>query len=298
METSVSPALPTHYSLTVDLPEASSELLQALLHDAGALGLEVRDSEAPPMPGVRGPAAGEAIVVAFFDQKSAADEAREAVAVDFPEARLLFEEVVQKDWSNEWKSLIRSTQVGRLWVGPPWELKDAPSDKLCLSIEPKMAFGTGDHPTTRLCLEAVDRYLAAHPGCSVLDVGTGTGVLAIAAKRLGATRVVGTDNDAMSVELARENAAQNQAADVELSGKGLEEVPGTFDLVVANILANTLIELAPQIAAHARDRVVLAGVLVRQREEVEAAFRAQGLLPLEPAIDGEWIRLEFSKAKA
>ncbi len=285
----------TYLSLTVELLEEQSEAVQDMLHESGAMGLEVRDREAPPMPGVRGPAPGEAIVIAYFEEAEAAEAARAQVAEEFPEARLSLEEKPQQDWSNEWKALIKSVQVGRLWVGPPWEAEAAPGDKVRIVIEPKMAFGTGDHPTTSLCLAAVDEYLTTHPGASVLDVGTGTGVLAIAAKKLGAGRVVGTDNDPMSVELAQENAQVNGTPGLELSGRELAQVEGRFDLVVANILANTLIALAPQIAPKVKERLVLAGVLGPQKAEVEAAYRAQGLIPEAGAAQGEWVRLDFHR---
>lgn len=285
----------TYLSLTVELPEDQSEAVQELLHGSGAMGLEVRDREAALMPGVRGPNPGEAIVVAYFEDPGTAEEARAQVAEDFPGVRLLLEEKPQQDWSNAWKALIKSVQVGRLWVGPPWEADAAPQDKVRIVIEPKMAFGTGDHPTTSLCLAAIDAYLASHPGASVLDVGTGTGVLAIAAKKLGAGRVVGTDNDPISVELAHENAAVNGTPDLELSGKELTQVKGPFDLVVANILANTLITLAPLIAPKVKDRLVLAGVLAPQKAEVEAAYRALGLIPEPGAAQGEWVRLDLHR---
>ena len=285
-----------YLSLTVDLPEASSELAQSALHDAGALGLEVRDSEGPPMPGVRGPAAGEAIVIAYFDGREAAFDALAMLGHSFPEARATLDDVPTQDWSNAWKALIRSVEIGRLWVGPPWDVQNAPANKTRVVIEPKMAFGTGDHPTTSLCLAAVDRFLGSHPGASVLDVGTGTGVLAIAARKLGAGKVVGVDNDEMSVTLANENAVANAVTGLSLSGKTLEQIDGPFDLVVANILANTLVALAPAIAAKTGKRLVLAGVLVPQQAEVEAAYRAQGLVPEGHQTQGDWIRLDFKRA--
>jgi ribosomal protein L11 methyltransferase len=285
----------TYLSLTVELPEDQSEAVQDVLHESGAMGLEVRDREAPPMPGVRGPNPGEAIVIAYFEDMDTAEAVRAQVAEDFSDARVLLEEKPQQDWSNEWKALIKSVQVGRLWVGPPWEADAAPQDKVRIVIEPKMAFGTGDHPTTSLCLAAIDAYMGSHPGASVLDVGTGTGVLAIAAKKLGAGRVVGTDNDPTSVELAHENASVNHTPDVELSGKELTQVKGPFDLVVANILANTLIALAPLIAPKVKDRLILAGVLAHQKAEVEAAFTAHGLIPEAGAAQGEWVRLDFHR---
>jgi ribosomal protein L11 methyltransferase len=165
-------------------------------------------------------------------------------------------------------------------------------------VEPKMAFGTGDHPTTALCLEAVDTFLAAHPGASVLDVGTGTGVLAFAAAKLGAGRTVGVDTDPHSVELAREGALENGVPRVELSDAPLERLSGRFDLVLANILANTLVALAPALAARTGTRLVLSGVLVSQAEQVTAAFLAEGLVPAGQVVQGEWIRLDFDARAA
>ncbi len=150
-------------------------------------------------------------MVAYFAERDEAEGAQEAVLEELPHARCLIEDVVERDWSTEWRSQIKSVTVGRLWVGPPWEKATAPADKVKLFIEPKMAFGTGDHPTTSLCLAAVDDFMAGHPGASVLDVGTGTGVLAFAARKLGAARVVGTDNDPVAVA-AREGVRAGERA--------------------------------------------------------------------------------------
>ncbi|MFZ5439397.1 MAG: 50S ribosomal protein L11 methyltransferase [Myxococcota bacterium] len=283
------------YSLTVDLPESESELAQSVLYDFGAAGLEVRDSLNKTVAQVRAPAPGEAILIAYFEDRDDALGAQQDLAEQVPGARFALEDVVERDWSVEWRNQIKSVTVGRLWVGPPWEKATAPQDKVCLFIEPKMAFGTGDHPTTSLCLGAVDAYLAQHPGASVLDVGTGTGVLAFAAKKLGAGRCVGVDNDPTSVELAKECMQENGLEGIELSTKTLHGVEGQFDLVLANILANTLIELAPLIVPKVKDRLVLAGVLVPQAEEVKAAFTSRGLKALRDETIGEWIRIELSR---
>jgi len=278
-------------SLTLDVPEPEAERVEALLWDAGATGLEIRDREAPPMPGVRGPSPGEAIVVAWFDQREPAEAALADVRAWVPDARAAFEDAPETDWSTAWRSRIRSTRVGRLWIGPPWETP--PEGTVALLIEPKMAFGTGDHPTTALCLAAVDAFCAAHPGGSVLDVGTGTGVLALMARKLGAGRVVAVDNDPMSVTLARENGALNGIDGVELSDATLDTIDGRFDLVVANILANTLVELAPALVGHTRGRLVLAGVLIHQEDEVREAFERAGATSDGGSRTGDWIRLDF-----
>jgi ribosomal protein L11 methyltransferase len=281
------------YSLTADIPHEALERCESLLHDANASGLEVRDGPGT-MPNVRAPRPGEAIVVAYFDKKAQAVKARKALEAGVENARCSVEPVEERDWSQEWKSRIKSVEVGRLWVGPPW-LK-APRGKVGITIEPKMAFGTGDHPTTSLCLEAVDHFMAAHAGASMLDVGTGTGVLAFAAKKLGASRVVAVDNDPVSVELAKEAAQENGIEGIDVSAKPLTKLSGRFDLVVANILANTLVELAPLISAKVGTHLVLAGVLVPQAEHVTAAYVGRGLKALTPKVSGEWIRLDFTRA--
>jgi len=278
-------------SLTVDLPEAAAELAESLLWDAGATGLEIRDGEAPPMPGVRGAAPGEAVVVAWFAGREQAEAALGLLQEAMETLRFTVDEAPDTDWSTAWRARIRSTRVGRLWVGPPWETP--PADAVALTIEPKMAFGTGDHPTTALCLAAIDAFCARHPGASVLDVGTGTGVLALMARKLGAGRVVGVDSDPTSVGLARENAARNGVSGVEISGAPLDQVGGLFDLVVANILANTLVDLAPALVRHTRGRLVLAGVLIHQEDEVREAFELAGAVSDGGGRSGDWIRLDF-----
>lgn len=280
-------------TLTVDVTEAQSELTQRVMHQCGTAGLEVRDGEQLIMPQVRGPAKGQAIVIGYFEQREAAEAAQAQLAKKARGARFAIEPVVERDWSTEWRSQIKSVTVGRLWVGPPWEKKTAPKNKQRIFIEPKMAFGTGDHPTTSLCLAAVDAFMASHPKASVLDVGTGTGVLAFAARKLGAGTTVATDNDPVAIELAIECADENKLTGIDFSTKTLDQVKGTFELVLANILANTLIELAPLISAKVKGRLVLAGVLVPQADEVKAAYRACGLVHVKDTVQGEWIRLDF-----
>ena len=283
------------FSLTVDVPEDESDFAQSVLYDYGATGLEVRDSANQTVLTVRAPNKGEAILIAYFEDKDDAKGAQVELAEKVPTARFALEDVVERDWSVEWRNQIKSVTVGRLWVGPPWEKETAPKDKVCLFIEPKMAFGTGDHPTTSLCLGAVDEFMATHSGASVLDVGTGTGVLAFAAKKLGAARCVGVDNDVTSVQLAKECAEENGIGDVELSTKTLHGIDGQFDLVLANILANTLVELAPLIVPKVKNRLVLAGVLVPQADDVKSAFTKLCLVPVRDATIGEWIRIELER---
>ncbi len=275
--------MPT-FSLTFEVPLSRAEDAAAELFDEGASGVEVRDGEGTPMPGARLPASGSALLVAWFPDRASADGARAAHGGDVAE-------VADEDWGEGWKKEFRPLDVGRVRVRPSWIAEPPPAGSVEVVLDPGMAFGTGSHPTTSLCLAALSDLLAARPGASVLDVGTGSGILAIAARKLGAGRVAGNDDDPKAVEVARENAAANGVA-LELVGQPVQELAGAFDLVVANILANTLVELAPGIAAKVAPGgvVLLSGILAPQADEVRRAYVAQGLAPLPGGDrrDGEW----------
>ena len=283
-----------YISLTADLSESDLERAEVVFHDNGALGLEVQDASLLPMPGRAVVRAGAARVTAFFLGSSAASIAEQRLRDLLPGVSLARAILPPQDWSVSWRASIKPVRVGRLWVGPPWE--NPQPDTIPVVIEPKMAFGTGDHPTTVLCLEAIDEYLESHRGSELLDVGTGSGVLAIAAKKLGARRVVAVDTDPIAVATAKENALRNGTADVDFVLGTVETVSDSFDLVVSNILANTLVELAPKLAAATRRRLVLAGILVEQQQEVVEAQLRHALELCHVEQRGEWVRLEFDRA--
>lgn len=282
--------MPT-WSLTLDVPRDSAEELSAGLFDLGATGVEVRDGEGTPMPGVAQPAPGRATVLAWFAERGEAEAAREEHGGEVAP-------VADADWGEEWKKGFRAFSIGRVWVRPTWIAERPPGGAVEVVLDPGMAFGTGTHPTTSLCVEALSELLSARPGASVLDVGTGSGLLAIAAKRLGAGRVAGNDNDPVAVRVARENAEANGVA-LELTVAPVEEIEGKFDVVVANILANTLVELAPSLAGKLSPGgiVLLSGILVPQEAEVRAAYEAQGLTPFpgEDRRQGEWSLLSLQR---
>ncbi len=282
--------MPT-WSVTIEAERGAAEDLAAVLFDEGASGVEVRDGEAAPMPGARQPAPGRALLVAWF-----ADQARAEAAAAARGGEVAV--VADQDWSEIWKQGLGPLEVGRVLVRPTWVAKAAPEGRVEVVLDPGMAFGTGAHPTTALCLAALSDLLAERPGASVLDVGTGSGLLAIAAKKLGAGRVAANDSDPAAVRVARENASQNGVS-LELTGDPLPAIAGRFDAVVANILANTLVELAPQIAEKLAPggAVILAGILAPQEAEVRAAYLAVGLRPF-PGGDrreGEWSLLALER---
>jgi ribosomal protein L11 methyltransferase len=282
--------MPT-WSLTLETDAALAEERAAGLFDLGASGVEVRDGEGTPMPGALLAPPGRALLVAWFAERAAAEAARAAHGGALAE-------VADEDWGEGWKKDLRPLDVGRVRVRPSWIDAPPPPGFVEVVLDPGMAFGTGSHPTTALCLAALSDLLLARPGAAVLDVGTGSGLLAIAARKLGAGRVAANDEDPVAVAVARENAARNAAA-IELTGDPAEAIAGTFDVVVANILANVLVALAPALAAKLAPGgvLLLSGILAPQEAEVRAAHVAQGLAPLPGGDrrDGEWSLLALRR---
>ncbi len=208
---------------------------------------------------------------------------------DLPEHQI--ERIEDQDWERSWMDNFQPMRFGqRLWIVPSWH--EAPEPQAVnLLLDPGLAFGTGTHPTTSLCLQWLDGQ--ALDGCSVLDFGCGSGILAIAALLLGAERAVGTDIDPQALEASRDNASRNGIAAERFPLYLPGDMPaGTYDVVVANILAGPLVQLAPTISAHVRPggRLALSGILAEQAEEVRAAYAE--LFELDPtAVQDGWVRI-------
>jgi ribosomal protein L11 methyltransferase len=270
-----------------------AEAASGLMHLSGATGVEVRDGEGLLPPGVGPLPPGRAELRGYFEQSEVAEAARGLLAERLGVTAVV-EEVREELWSESWKKHFHPLRIGRLWVVPPWIEDATPVGCLRIVLDPGMAFGTGSHATTSLCLAALDRLLEARPGTSVFDVGTGSGILAIAAAKLGARRILATDDDPVAVRIAAENAAGNGVATaIEICAAG-REPPGRFDIVIANILANTLVELAPFL----RERMapggtlLLSGLLAAQADEVARAF-GPALRELPRQREEDWMLLGF-----
>lgn len=219
-------------------------------------------------------------------------------------------ELAEKDWAEAWKHQYQIQRVGRRTViVPAWEEYAPAPGEVVIRLEPGMAFGTGLHPTTRLCLRALEAHCAQ--GGNLLDVGTGSGVLAIAAAKLGTRSVLALDADAGAVSVARENVTMNgvdgrvtvqhgtlpggDAVPVHfLAGGGLDLLDtGRFDLILVNILAHVIISLAPALSARLAPggTVIAAGLIDTQELLVTDAFRAAGLRIVERAQEKDWVSL-------
>ena len=202
-----------------------------------------------------------------------------------------FEDVADQDWERSWMDNFQPMRFGqRLWIVPSWH--EAPdSQAVNLLLDPGLAFGTGTHPTTALCLEWLDGQDVR--GLNAIDFGCGSGILAIAALLLGAERVTGTDIDPQALEASRDNAQRNGIADERFPLYLPEAMPAEpADLLLANILAGPLVSLAPQLISLVRPggRIALSGILAEQTEEILAAYR--DAFELDPVAEKDgWIRV-------
>ena len=202
--------------------------------------------------------------------------------------------VDEEDWATAWKKYYRPTRVGRrLVVRPSWEPYERGPEDVVLTLDPGMAFGTGTHDTTRLCMELLEEYV--RPETALLDVGTGSGILAVAALLLGAKSAVGVDIDEVAVRVARENAELNGVSDRVnfLAGDLVDRVSGRFGLVSANIVADVILRLIPDLERFLEPGgvFVASGVIDAREREVAEALAAAGYLPLSRRESGGWVAL-------
>jgi ribosomal protein L11 methyltransferase len=277
------------YALDVSCTEGSEEAVEYALMEAGALGTE-GDVSASPDALIR--------VTAYFEEPPEVERVRGALAealrvyglASSDVREMKFREVEGRDWLAEWKKGWRPVEVGRFFVAPPWSEVEEGDDRLRIVVEPGMAFGTGTHETTRLCLAAIERHFR---GGSFLDVGTGTGVLAIAAAKLDpSARVEACDTDALAVTIAEENARRNGVAErIRLRVGSVDETTASADFVCANLTADMILALLPSLLAATCGRLVLSGILAAQSDAVLARLRELGVGNCEVTHEGEWVAL-------
>jgi ribosomal protein L11 methyltransferase len=206
-----------------------------------------------------------------------------------PIGDLAVRQVDDADWLEAWKASLTPIRIGAFLVRPTWsEARD--DGAITLALDPGMAFGTGLHPTTQQCLEALSQLRL--DGVRMLDVGTGSGILAIAAAKRGAREVVAVDTDPLAVRAATENAKGNEVS-VDVRRGSASDVDGTFDIVLANLVGPVLVEIAPELRARVRasGSLVAAGITAQAEPEVLAAFSAQGLGVVDRAERADWVRL-------
>ena len=281
-------------SLTTDRQQAPA--VEALFEGLGALSVTCGDAGDQPL---LEPAPGEmrlwsqTRVTALFEAGEDLDLLRAALANALPENTLenLRQETLEDQvWERTWLDDFHPMRFGdRLWVCPAGQ-RPPQEDAVVLDLDPGLAFGTGTHPTTSLCLQWLDR--AELNGKRVLDFGCGSGILAIAAALLGAESVTAVDHDPQALEATRDNAAKNGVLE-RIDILPPDQAPNTdFDIVLANILAGTLVELAPQLQPRVipGGQLLLSGILLEQAQEVAAVYRERFVLD-PPLLQDEWVLL-------
>lgn len=267
------------YALDVDIDGVATEAVEYALMEAGALGTETTDSG----------------VTAYF----AETPSRERVRNELFEALRIYElpsssvrdmnlrEVADRDWLEEWKQNWQPVEIGRFIIAPPWSNLDDVHDRIVIRIEPGMAFGTGTHETTRLCLDAIQKHCY---GSAFLDVGTGTGILAIAAAKLfPEAQIEACDTDETAIAIARENARLNGVEQrITFWVGSIDESTESVDLV-ANLTAGVITSMIPIMVEGTCGKLILSGILETQIEMVQAALHKSGLHQFEITREGEWV---------
>jgi ribosomal protein L11 methyltransferase len=276
------------HALDLEIEPAALEAVQYALMEAGALGTETvdRDEELVRVTGY------------FPDVPK-----RESVRQELFEALRIYElpsssvrdmnlrHVENRDWLQEWKESWQPVEVGRFIIAPPWSDVRPSQYQILIRIEPGMAFGTGTHETTRLCLLAMDKHFT---GNSFLDVGTGTGILAIAAAKMNANaRVEACDTDEDAIAVADANAAINRVGNqIAFKVGSVEDLTSSADLVCANLTADVIVQILPKLLGVTCGRLILSGILSEQVDLVQVRLRECGITSeLEIMQDGEWVAL-------
>ncbi|MDG5500913.1 50S ribosomal protein L11 methyltransferase [Marinobacter sp. BGYM27] len=277
-----------------------AELIEDILMEAGAEAVTMEDAADQPLyepdPGTT-PLWGNTRVTGLFNADSSIDDIRTMISDSYhQQTQQMLDEIdvsilEDKDWERAWMDDFKPLPFGkRLWIVPSWHEAPDP-DAANLMLDPGMAFGTGTHPTTALCLQWLDGKDVSDT--QVIDYGCGSGILGLAALLLGARHVIGVDTDPQALEASRDNARRNQVEDDRLAlflpGQDSET---EADIMLANILAQPLISLAEKLASRVRNGgdIVLSGILSTQAREVMAAYEPWFVMD-EPVQQDDWIRL-------
>jgi ribosomal protein L11 methyltransferase len=273
-------------------PERSEELI-ATLHELGASGVEERDQTTFQ----KSQDTARSMLIVWIPPDDAKNFMQRAADAGLPPPvehdRLRDED----EWRDVWKQFFAPRKVGRFVIVPGWEKYSPASDEIVIDMDPGRAFGTGGHPSTRLCLQAISQLETID---RFADVGCGSGVLAIAcAKAFVAASGIGVDVDADAVDVSRENALRNGVHErISVSQTPIENIHGPFDLVLANILPDVLIPLAPILCARLTSggKIILSGILRELADDVERVYSANGVV-LRDRLDEEgWRALVLQKA--
>ena len=276
--------------LTVKTSPEASDAISDLLFKLGAEGIELKETDSISLLIAYYPA-DDLVGERIFKIRDFFGKLRES-GLDPSPASIELDEIEDENWLESWKAGFKPIRIGnRLIVSPTWCDPELKEGDILVRIDPSMAFGTGQHPTTRFSLELLER--AVFKGATVLDVGTGSGILSIAAVKLGARKVTAVDIDHTVIPIARRNAEMNGVADkIELLAGDITAVPPVrkFDVVVANILTKIIVPMLPDIKARLKPggEAILSGILVSEEEEVIEECAKIGFKHVDSISDEMW----------
>ena len=289
--------------IAVTVTPELADLAASVLEDYGHQGVSVSRDDIQPDHWDEGelPEPSAMIIRAYMVADDRAESARAQLDIALAARGLplaSYALVDDEDWAEAWKSHYHTTRIGRrIVIRPQWETYDPEPDDLVISLDPGMAFGTGTHATTRLCLMSLEDLM--QPGLSVLDLGCGSGILAIAAAKLGASHILALDIDPMAAQITAENAAINGVSDTIIAQQGsLDTVRGSarrFDLLLANILARIIIEMCGQglgDVVRPGGKAIFSGIINEQVEDVRAALTRTGYTVTFVRVEGDWVSIE------
>lgn len=226
-------------------------------------------------------------IIAYINEKV---EEIKALGIDVGKGKVEVEKMYEEDWANNWKKYYKPSKVGeKIVVKPIWEEYEAKDEELVVELDPGMAFGTGEHETTRMCIQALEKYV--QKDSTVFDVGCGSGILAIAAAKLGAKLAVGVDLDPVAVESAKENVGFNNIDNIEiLHGNLIEVIDGKADIVVANIIAEIICILTEDVSRVIKPNgyFITSGIIHDRVEMVTNKLEECGFEVIKVNKDGEW----------
>ncbi len=276
-----------YVKIRLELKKLDTDLLSSLFFQAGALGIEEYSDE---------------IWFVYFPQEfesgqfSALIEHITRIQPHFSPEQVAATYLPTQDWNVEWRKYFRPIKIGkRVWVAPPWDKPHLSQNELLVIVDPQMAFGTGGHETTQLMVEALQNNLSS--GVDVLDAGTGSGILAILAKKLGAGQVVGFDIECEAIENANHNAQLNGVSGIEFLVGNKDTVSGRkFDLLLANINRNVLMEILPALKDNLKPngKLIISGILIDDEKQMIKAT-SEYLEVIDKLQKNEWQALVFRK---
>jgi len=277
-----------YYELMITAPDESRDAIMNKMTEMGSTGFLEKEGK------ILAYFEEKADIAVICDKLSGFGDVLRSSGLD-PVFSFEYSLLPEKDWNENWKKSFSPIDIGEdLTIIPSWLKKD--TSRIPVIIDPGMVFGTGYHETSQTCLVIIEKIAKGEQKESCLDIGTGSGILAIGAAKLGFRHVTAVDIDPMAIDAAERNVEENSLSNVVIKEGDVTAVDGSFDLIVANLLSGILVDIAHEIVSRLNPggKAILSGMLIDQEGDVIKAFKKAGLLLSETVVSGKWVTLVFS----